>query len=289
VSDDLTIPSPAYRVPRRSRPAMDPGTKRLLIIAGGLGGVLVATIAGSALIGRQGGGEVPVVQADNRPIRVKPENPGGLQVAGAGNEMYSGGDSMGAKPGPAAEVPDPKGLRAPPPASAPVPAVALVPPLSATPAAKSEAVAAVAKPAASITASSAAKPAPPPMVTVQPAAKPVPVPIVTAQPQAKPAPAPVIAAPAAPAPAAQHAAAGKATLVQLSAVSTETAARSEWQNLTKRMPELLNGRQPVFSKTERDGRVFWRVRTAGFSDVGDAKTFCDRVRAKGGGCTIAEF
>src|ERR1700733_3303119 len=59
-----------------------PGTKRLARIAGGLGATLVLVVGGSSLISQRSA-PVPVVQADSRPVRVKPENPGGMQVAGA--------------------------------------------------------------------------------------------------------------------------------------------------------------------------------------------------------------
>ncbi len=55
------------------------------------------------------------------------------------------------------------------------------------------------------------------------------------------------------------------------------------------MPDLLNGHQPNYTRTERDGRTFWRVRTSGFGDLAQAHSFCDHVRAKGGGCSVAEF
>jgi hypothetical protein len=77
--------------------------------------------------------------------------------------------------------------------------------------------------------------------------------------------------------------------VQLAAVTSEDSARNEWQLLSKRMPDLLNGRQPVFSHTEREGHTFWRVRTTGFADVAQARAFCDHVRAKGAGCSVVEF
>jgi cell division septation protein DedD len=109
-------------------------------------------------------------------------------------------------------------------------------------------------------------------------------------PAAKP---PAVAAAAAPPPlppAAKPAAvpAGKA-MVQLAALGTEELARNEWQLLARKMPDLLNGRQPNFSRIERDGHTFWRVRTAGFADAAQARAFCEQVRAKGGGCSVAEF
>jgi hypothetical protein len=77
--------------------------------------------------------------------------------------------------------------------------------------------------------------------------------------------------------------------VQLAAVSSEAAAKSEWQRLQQRMPDLLDSRQPAISKIDRDGHILWRVRTGGFSDSAQATVFCERVRAKGAGCSVADF
>ena len=66
-------------------------------------------------------------------------------------------------------------------------------------------------------------------------------------------------------------------------------AKSEWQRLSKRLPDLLGQRKPAFSKTEHDGKAMWRVRTGGFADVPQATAFCEKVRAKGAGCSVADF
>jgi hypothetical protein len=251
VSDDLSIPSPTYRIPRHSR-GMDPATRRLALIAGGLGGALLVIVGGWSVVGHRSG-TVPVVQADNRPVRVKPDNPGGMQVAGANEDIMSGGgDTASGKLSPPPEAPAPQALRAPPP---PVPAPVVSPTVSV--------------PAAAPT-------APKPVVLKQAQAQ-TPVPV--------PAPDKHVAA----APAEHTASAGKAALVQLAAVSSEAAAKTEWQRLQKRLPDLLDSRQPAISKTERDGRTLWRVRTGGFADVSQATVFCERVRAKGTGCSVADF
>jgi hypothetical protein len=266
VSDDLSIPNPGYRGNRagrygtgqgRVRQGMDPDTRRLVMFAGGLGAVLVALIGASSLIGRHAG-EIPVVTADSRPIREKPLNPGGMKIDGAENDVFSGGsDTANSKLAAAAENPDTKALRTPP---ATPPVVDTQAPAAVSPAPAKQAAVAMAPPVAKPGTQVAAS-----------AAKPIP---------AKAPPAPVDLRPAVPA---------HQPIVQLAALSSEEAARNEWQLLSKRMPDLLNGRHPNFSRTERDGHTFWRVRTAGFADVAQARTFCDHVRAKGGGCSVADF
>ena len=260
VSDDISIPSPTYRVPRHR--GMDPATRRLALIAGGIGGTLLLIVGGWSLLGGGPHG-VPVVQPAAGPVRVKPANPGGLQVAGTHNDIFSGGsDTTVDKLAPPPEVPDPQALRA----------TAPPPPRLAT-----------------------ALPAPP-------AAEPAIAPMQVSAPPARPAP--VAASEHATRPVEDRAAArdhraepqaaaaragGKGTLVQLAALSSEAAARAEWRILSRRLPQLLGGRQPVFSKVEHAGHVFWRVRTGGFSDLAQAKAFCEQLRGKGLGCSVADF
>jgi len=258
VSDDLSIPNPGYRGARagqygagRRRGGMDPDMRRMIWFAGGIGSVLLLLITASAFTHRNAG-ETPVVTADTRPVRVKPENPGGMKIDGAENDVFSAGTDTGnAKLAPAAETPDTKAWRTAPAAAAPV---------------------AEAPPPATV-----AAPPPPPLVAAAP--KPVAAAI-------KPT---IAAAAVPPKPVAPPAASGHSATVQLAALTSEEAAHGEWQTLTKRMPELLNGRQPSYSRTEHDGHTYWRVRTAGFADVGQARGFCEKVKAKGGGCSVTEF
>ncbi len=102
---------------------MGRGTKFLLFAAAGLGAALLAGAAGWALSGRHAA-VVPVIEADSRPVRVKPENAGGLQVSGADDQVMGGHGSRIQGMAPATEVPAAQALRAqmPPQASAPQPA-----------------------------------------------------------------------------------------------------------------------------------------------------------------------
>jgi len=235
---------------------MDPDTRRLMMFAGGLGGLLVVMIGASALVSRHSS-EVPVVLADTRPIREKPAKAGGMKIDGAENDVFSGlSDAADAKLAPAAETPDTKAFQA---AEAPHPAVAETP----------------AEPAPAIVAKAPPAPVAPPAIVA-------PAPAVVAKPPAPPKPQAAVAD--------AHPAAGPhPAMVQLAALTSEESARNEWQLLSTRMPELLRGHQPNYSRTERDGHTFWRVRTAGFADVAQARAFCEHVRAKGNGCSVAEF
>ena len=268
VSDDLSIPNAGYRGSRagrygtgRLRHGMDPHTRRLILFAGALGAVLATLIGASALMGRKSG-EVPVVTADTRPVREKPVNPGGMKIDGAENDVFSAGsDTDNVKLAAASESPDLKALHAPaspPPASAPATA-----------------------PVVEAPAAPATEPAPAPV--------PAPSKPAVAAAAAPPAPKPAPAKPLAAAAASHSATPGHQLMVQLAALTSEESARTEWAQLTKKMPDLMNGRQPSYSRTEREGHTFWRVRTSGFADMAEARGFCDRVRAKGASCSVADF
>jgi hypothetical protein len=273
-SDGMDIPSSStWRVSRQPR-GMDPATKKLALIAAGVGGGLVLLVGLWSAIGHRPAG-IPVIAADSRPFRVKPENPGGLQIAGANDEILSGGDTdgeTGGKLAPPPETPEPQVLRAQ------------------QDAARAAEEAAKAVPAPPPTpAQMASLPAPARTAADQAVHESHPPPVAAALPERRPAPPPPVQHPASAAsPAPAHAQPG-ARQVQLAALVSEDAARTEWQRLARLMPDLFNGRQPAFSKTERDGHVFWRLRTGGFTDTAQATIFCERVRAKGAGCSVASF
>ena len=110
------------------------------------------------------------------------------------------------------------------------------------------------------------------------------------------APAAPVAAPRNPpaaAPAAQALRPAPATAgiaqIQLAAVGTEDAAMAEWQRLAKKLPDLLGNRRPVISRTERDGKTYWRLRTSGFTDVAQANAFCGQLKSRGANCALATF
>lgn len=231
---DQIAREPTYRVPHRG--GMDPATKRLALIAAGLGGALLVVLGAWSTLGGHSG-PVPVISAPTGPVRVKPENPGGLKVAN--DLILSGGlnDAAGDKLAPAPETPDPQGLKAPP---APPP------------------VAAAATPAP------VARTAPPPLAAA-PAQTAAPAhPAVAARTEPKPAPSPA-------------AASGHGVQVQLAALPTREGAEAEWRLLSSREHGLLGKKTPSFSQVDIKGRTWWRLRTGGFADEAEARAFCEKL------------
>lgn len=263
--DDLEIPYPKLSggtdttyTPRdyRGSGSMDPNTKRMAIIAGAIGGSLLLLMGVWSLTGHRRTG-IPVIEADVRPVRERPVNKGGLVVAGA-EENFGAGESEGMPVmAPAPETPAIAALKARPPAQAEeAPQVAVAP--RSDESAESGNVATAAAPV---------RPTPAPVAAAS-------VSVAKSAPAAKTAVAPV--------------AAGKIQ-VQLAALTTEEAAKTEWTRLQHRYATVLGNRSPVFTHTERDGKSFWRIRVAGFSEQHAANGFCDTLRAKGASCVTAGF
>lgn len=249
MSDPADLPPPSYRVSRTG--SIDPATRRLVMAAGVLGGGLLLLVGAWSLTGRGRSVAVPVIEADSRPVRVKPENPGGLQMSDAGSFDPTAASDAASKLGPAAETPETGALQAR---------------MRAAPAAEPEAA-----PSAAVL----ARPAPSEAQPAEPA---------------KPAPRPVQAEPAKPAaPKPRPVEATGTTQVQLAALDSEQAAKTEWDRLQKRMPGLLDGRRPQVMRVERDGKTLYRLRMGGFTDMAAATEFCAQVRQKGGSCALAAF
>ena len=265
-----TLTSTTYRPRASGRRNRALPIRTALIAAATICGIGLTAIGGWSLLHRTPA-QVPVIEADARPIRVKPENAGGLQVAAAEDATTGPGDQRMA---PAAEAPAPRALRAQMQPPAPPPALAI-------PAAPSDPA-----PAQTL-ASSPTPPLPPSPLPDTPRAA-----ARTPRPTATVATLPAATLPAATPPAATPPVAPPGTAaisVQIAAVDTEPAAQTEWQRLQKRLPDLLSDRRPLLQKAERDGRAIWRVRVPGFTDIADATAFCTKVRARGANCAIASF
>jgi cell division septation protein DedD len=271
---DFTVPS--YRVrPQRAGFQLP---WRMLAIAGAVVGV--AAVGGGIVwsVTRAMNSSVPTIEADARPIRVKPDDPGGLRVANQDERIFesqrrsqAGSAPPQARLTPEAERPDLVALR--------------------QAAARAQQAAAPAPPAAASPAQVDADPVRPPLVNPslgqQPARSPAPAEQLQAQQEQQPQ-VPAIAPPPMPANAPSPAAPTRTGrfVVQLGAVTSEEAARGEWARLQGRIPELA-GRQPQITRVDRgDQPALWRIRTSGLPDAAAARELCDSAKSKGAPCAV---
>lgn len=198
------------------------------------------------------GGSVPLIRADDGPTKVKPAEPGGMNIPDQNVSLYN------AKPGggpvekllPAAE--QPMARPAAPTASATAPAGAPTAP--------------------------AVTPAPPTAPKLGQSAMKAP---------AKVAPKPAAAAAVKPA---SLAAAGKGGPVQLQLGSLRSpeAAREDWARLKRENPDLLGKLTAVAVRTDLgDKGIYYRVLAGSFGDAAAAEKLCSELKRRNHGCILA--
>ena len=73
-------------------------------------------------------------------------------------------------------------------------------------------------------------------------------------------------------------------LVQLGVYDDEGAARNAWDSITERFPSFLENRGRIIEPATSGGRVFYRLRAAGFSDEPEARRFCTMLMAESVDC-----
>ncbi len=238
------------------RPSDDGGPPWRLIAIGG--GLAMAMLVGAALVWgmtRMGGPRsVPLIEPDPRPFKVRPDDPGGLRVPNQDELIFERNrgpaNNGAARLAPEPEAPRLDALRAQVAQPAPRP----VPPDAAPNAAPALAAARHGAPATTPTAPAPSAAAPQAAVA----------------PPARPAPAP-----------------GGAIRVQLGALTSEDAARGEWDRLARRHADLLGAFRPQVVRFEREGQAtLFRLRTGGFADAAAAGSFCEQVRARAVPCAV---
>ena len=69
-------------------------------------------------------------------------------------------------------------------------------------------------------------------------------------------------------------------VVQLGAFESKTLAQIEWQRLEALLGSVLTSKNMVIQKAESGGKVFYRLRAFGFDDLSDARQFCSAVNDK---------
>jgi len=233
---------------------------------------------------------LPIVRADTRPMKTRPEQPGGIDVPFQDKEIYNrvgqqssggattqtaqGGQVERLLPGPEAVMPRP----VPEPPPAPRVVVPDAPQVEPT----ADAVPVTAPPRASIQPGGANAPAP-----VPPPA-PLPAPVAPRPQQAAPAPTPAPAArPATPAPQVAAAPAAGGIRIQLASVRSQADAQREWERLRRQHGDVLGNLTASFPTVDLGDRgTFWRIQAGGFASTDAAQAACAALRARGAGCNV---
>ena len=274
--------------------------------------VLIVVVALGGFVGLVGyyymaagpNGVPPLIKADQQPFKVKPENPGGMNVPDQDKEIY---DRMGRVD--QSSVPPPNTERLLPPPETPLPRpVASVPP-PAPPAAASPAVPGA--PAANPPAVNPNVGGPVLGVPAQPRAKtlstappggtaaepPQPPPRAVATLETKPPAAPTRQAPApatkAAAVAPPHATApqksgGPILRVASASVRTEAEAKREWERQRRLYPEALSAITPSYASIDlREKGVYWRIYVGPAEPGSEARARCEALKKKKVDCFVA--
>lgn len=210
-------------------------------------------------------GSVPLIRADQRPLKVKPDQPGGMDVPDRDKLIFN--EKAGGPPVekllPAPEKPEPL------PAPAAKQAMA-APPIPAPP---------------------VVMPAAPTAIETAPAGKPSSEPPAQSPAQSKPAAKPTAAKPEPAAKTATAAPASAATSggirVQLGSLRSPEAARDEWQRLKRLHSDLLGGLTAIAVRAEvPDKGTYYRVEAGPLADAAAASHLCGELKKRNLGCTI---
>ena len=73
-------------------------------------------------------------------------------------------------------------------------------------------------------------------------------------------------------------------LVQLGAFDSEDIARKEWDRLSGKFGDLLGGKTRIVQAAKSGGRTFFRLRAMGFADEADSRRFCSALVAERAAC-----
>ena len=69
-------------------------------------------------------------------------------------------------------------------------------------------------------------------------------------------------------------------IVQLGAFDSKSLAESEWRRFERLLGSILAPKQMIIQKAESGGKIFYRLRASGFNDISDARQFCTAISDK---------
>lgn len=279
------------------------GMLNIAIVAGGLavfGGIIFYAYNQGMRAGTES--VAPILRADNSPTKIKPENPGGLEVPHQDKLIYDRLNPGSAESGeverllPPPEAPLPRPQAAVPPAeegeAMPMAEegearITSLPPAPALPPQQQPAY----QPPPEVPQAQQQAVSPPAQATgrPQPLTPPAAAPAPVARPSATPPatqPAPVATAPTVAAkPAVTPAPAGASVRVQVAAVDAEAKAAAEWSRLQRKFPELAGLPMRTVRADLGAKGIFYRIQ-GGPIDEARAKQICAALSAQGAGCVL---
>lgn len=260
--------------------------------------------------GKMASEDLPLVVAEPMPEKVKPEQPGGMEVPHQGIAVLNERESETGEGRVERLLPPPE-TPAPPQAVAPAaPQTTLQgggeipqPPDVAPPVVELPVGAAIAEAPAESTAPAAAPETPQTTASAEPEiAKPIPkprsndggedqiaallerAPLETAD--GEPSDAPIPSPPAAPSATQSAALTPGAVVLQLASVTSEAAAGREWARLQKAHPELLGGLELSLHSARVKNTTYYRVQTGPFASRAAAAELCARLKARNQDCLV---
>ncbi len=239
-----------------------------------------------------GGGEagIPVVRAEEGPVKVRPENPGGMNVPDRDKLIYDRMQGMDVKPPVERLLPPPEAPLPPPKVPLPLPKAGMEATAEAGQRQPAASRAAASRAVAKAKKSSPPAPAvptieevlavkPPPSPPLLPAGDKKAKPVI----ETKPAASSALAKPAGPV-------RPKAIFrVQLAAVRTMKRAQREWSRLRKNHSDLLGKLELSVIKADLGpGKgLFYRLRAGPLASKAAARNLCAKLAKRKVGCLIA--
>lgn len=307
-----------------SKALFDGQLRRGLLLWGSIAAVALVALAVVAVVFSGHGekvarlpAEAPLIKAEEQPMKVAPENAGGMQVPNRDMMVYERmHGAPGSKPPVERLLPEPEQPLAPPqpkpsapPAEPPAlarsgserpadvePPVATEPP-SVTPVAPAPSISDTPLPAAPPSdkppaATTTAQPKPPPSVRTPTPDKPTaatkaPVPDKPAAATKTPVPdKPTVTAKVATPEQSRKSGSGRYQ-VQLLAGRSADEVRSAWTKLKAKNSDLLGPLSPTLAPTQLSGRgTYYRLRAGPLESEATARALCDRLSGRGASCII---
>jgi hypothetical protein len=270
----------------RSRPLLVRLLPMLIVVValGGFGGIVGYYYFAGSAGGSTAEAVAPLIKADQRPVRVRPDNPGGMEVPHQDKEIYDRVGNRGAPPATAERLlPPPEAPMARP--QTPSATSALPPVPSGAQAAPGTMAAAPPRPAGAPLPQQPNVPPPPDVAPPPPSA--VVSQAVIPPPAAPSTPLPGTRPPAAPAPVAAASRPG-ASRVVLASVQSEPDAQREWERLRRAHGDALSGMAAEFVRTDLGDRgVFWRIYVGPPEAAPDAQARCSALKQRQVNCFVA--